>query len=156
MRFSAILVTLGLTGALATPTLTSRQTAPAVGVISDIQAQVSEVASAVSAFDGADPKPVEDASTKLVSIINSGVQTVSSGPDMSTTDALALTGPVQDLTKQVEGVIDDLIAKKDQFVSAGAGPTVYQNLQDQYAASDKLSKAISAKVPSELSGCWWG
>lgn len=151
MRFSAILVTLGLTGALATPTLTSRQNAPAAGVISDIQAQVSAVASAVSAFNGGDPKPVEDASTKLVSVITSGTQKVSSGPDMTTTDALGLTQPVQDLTKQVQGVINDLISKKDQFVKANAGPTVYKNLQEQYTASDNLSKAISAKVPSSLS-----
>jgi hypothetical protein len=150
MRFSAILVTLGLTGALATPTLTSRQNAPAAGVISGIQAQLSAVASAVSAFDGKDPKPVEDASSKLVTIINDGTKTVSSGPAMTTMDALGLTGPVQDLTKQTEGVINDLISKKDQFVAANAGPTVYQNLQEQYTASDNLSKAISAKVPQGL------
>ncbi|RHZ48187.1 Cell wall mannoprotein 1 [Aspergillus turcosus] len=151
MRFSAILVTLGLTGALATPTLVSRQTAPAVGVISDIQAQTSALASAVSAFNGGDATPVETASKKLIDTINTGVQTVSSGPDLTTTDALALTSPVQDLTKQVQGVVSDLISKKDQFVSAGAGPTVYQSLQAQYTAADNLSKAISAKVPSALS-----
>ncbi|GIK07759.1 cell wall mannoprotein 1 [Aspergillus viridinutans] len=150
MRFSALLVTLGLTGALATPTLVSRQAA-AVGVISDIQAQTSALASAVSSYNGGDPSAVKSASEKLVSTINTGVDTVKSGADLSTADALALTSPVQDLTKQVQGVVSDLISKKDKFVAAGAGSTVYQDLQSQYTAADNLAKAISAKVPSSLS-----
>ncbi|EAW20589.1 cell wall mannoprotein 1 family protein [Aspergillus fischeri NRRL 181] len=149
MRFSALLITLGLTGALATPTLVSRQ-APAVGVISDISAQTSALASAVSSYSGGDPSAVKSASEKLVSTINSGVDTVKSGPALSTADALALTSPVQDLTKQVEGVVSDLISKKDQFVAANAGGTVYQDLQAQYTAADNLAKAISAKVPESL------
>ncbi|KAH2763279.1 Cell wall mannoprotein 1 [Aspergillus fumigatus] len=150
MRFSALLVTLGLTGALATPTLVSRE-APAVGVISDISAQTSALASAVSSYNGGDPSAVKSASEKLVSTINSGVDTVKSGPALSTADALALTSPVQDLTKQVEGVIDDLISKKDKFVAANAGGTVYEDLKAQYTAADSLAKAISAKVPESLS-----
>ncbi|GIJ88260.1 cell wall mannoprotein 1 [Aspergillus pseudoviridinutans] len=150
MRFSALLVTLGLTGALATPTLVSRQ-GGATGVISDISAQVSALASAVSSFNGGDPSGVKSASDKLVSTINSGVDTVKSGPALTATDALALTSPVQDLTKQVQGVVNDLISKKDKFVAAGAGSTVYQQLQSQYTAADNLAKAISAKVPSSLS-----
>ncbi|PKX93413.1 cell wall mannoprotein 1 family protein [Aspergillus novofumigatus IBT 16806] len=149
MRFSALLVTLGLTGALATPTLVSRQ-AGAVGVISDIQAQTSALASAVSSYNGGDPSAVKSASEKLVSTINSGVDTVKSGSALSTADALALTSPVQDLTKQVEDVVSDLISKKDQFVAANAGGTVYQDLQAQYTAADNLAKAISAKVPEAL------
>ncbi|GFF27572.1 hypothetical protein IFM61606_00513 [Aspergillus udagawae] len=150
MRFSALLVTLGLTGALATPTLVSRQ-GGAVGVISDIQAQTSALASAVSSYSGGDPSAVKSASEKLVSTINTGVDTVKSGPALSTADALALTSPVQDLTKQVQGVVNDLISKKDKFVAAGAGGTVYQDLQSQYTAADNLAKAISAKVPESLS-----
>lgn len=150
MRFSALLVTLGLTGALATPTLVSRQ-GGAVGVISDIQAQTSALASAVSSYSGGDPSAVKSASEKLVSTINSGVDSVKSGPALSTADALALTSPVQDLTKQVQGVVNDLISKKDKFVAAGAGGTVYQDLQSQYTAADNLAKAISAKVPESLS-----
>ncbi|RHZ56403.1 cell wall mannoprotein 1 family protein [Aspergillus thermomutatus] len=150
MRFSALLVTLGLTGALATPTLVARD-APAVGVISDISAQTSALASAVSSYNGGDPSAVQSASDKLVSTINSGVDTVKSGADLSTADALALTSPVQDLTKQVQGVVNDLISKKDQFVAAGAGGAVYKSLQEQYTAADNLAKAISSKVPSSLS-----
>jgi hypothetical protein len=150
MRFSALLVTLGLTGALATPTLVSREAA-AVGVISDISAQVSALASAVSSYSGGDPSAVKSASEKLVSTINTGVDTVKNGDALTTADALALTSPVQDLTKQVEGVVSDLISKKDQFVAANAGGTVYQDLQAQYTAADNLAKAISAKVPESLS-----
>jgi hypothetical protein len=150
MRFSALLVTLGLTGALATPTLVSREAA-AVGVISDISAQVSALASAVSSYSGGDPSAVKSASEKLVSTINTGVDTVKNGDALTTADALALTSPVQDLTKQVEGVVGDLISKKDQFVAANAGGTVYQDLQAQYTAADNLAKAISAKVPESLS-----
>ncbi|KAF7161026.1 hypothetical protein CNMCM5623_006703 [Aspergillus felis] len=150
MRFSALLVTLGLTGAMATPALVARQ-GGATGVISSIQAQTSALASAVSSYNGGDPSAVKSAADKLVSTINSGVDSVKSGADLSTADALALTSPVQDLTKQVQGVVNDLISKKDKFVAAGAGSTVYQQLQSQYTAADNLAKAISSKVPSSLS-----
>lgn len=149
MRFSALLVTLGLTGALATPALVERA-APAVGVIEGISTQTDAFGSAVSSYNGGDPSAVASASEKVISTINSGVETVKSGGDLSTTDALALTGPVQDLTKKVEGVISDLISKKDKFVAASAGGAILKSLQAQYTAADNLAKAISGKVPAAL------
>ncbi|KKK15088.1 hypothetical protein ARAM_004936 [Aspergillus rambellii] len=70
----------------------------------------------------------------------------------TTPGALALTGPVQDLTKEVGTTVDDIVAKKQAVVAATVGGVTKTSLNDQYAAAEKLSKALTAKVPDALSG----
>ncbi|KAL4890602.1 hydrophobic surface binding protein A-domain-containing protein [Aspergillus ambiguus] len=151
MRFSA-LFTLGLaTVAIATPTKVQRDAAPVESVISAIQDKTEALGTAINGYSGGDTSSVESASSDLISTIKSGVETVNSNGDLTSTDALALTSPVQDLTKKVESVVNSIIDKKSQFVSAGAGGTVLESLKAQYAAAQSLSDAISSKVPSSLS-----
>ncbi|KAF9894420.1 hypothetical protein FE257_007923 [Aspergillus nanangensis] len=148
MKFSA-LFTLGLaTAAIATP---AKRASGATDVIADITEKTQALGSAVSAYSGGDPSSVQSASDTLISTIKSGVESVNGGGDLSSTDALALTSPVQDLTKDVEAVVSDLIDKKSKFEAAGKAGTVLQSLKDQYAAADSLAKAISSKVPAALS-----
>ncbi|KAL4877743.1 hydrophobic surface binding protein A-domain-containing protein [Aspergillus karnatakaensis] len=147
MKFSGLFTLALATAAMATPA--KRQSSPA-DIIETISGQVSELSSAVDAFDGSDPQPVQDASDTLVETINSAVEQVNSGPDLSNADALALTGPVQDLIDQVDVVIDGLIEKQDLVVEAGAGGAVKTSLDQQYAAAAALAEAISSKVPAAL------
>ncbi|KAL2868934.1 cell wall mannoprotein 1 family protein [Aspergillus lucknowensis] len=147
MKFSGLITLALATAALATPA--KRQSSPA-DIIETISEQVTALDSAVDSYSGGDPADVQSASDKLVSTINSAVDEVNAGPDLSNSDALALTGPVQDLTDQVEGVVGKLIDKKDQFVEAGAGGDVKESLNQQYDAATSLADAISSKVPAAL------
>ncbi|KAL4912767.1 hydrophobic surface binding protein A-domain-containing protein [Aspergillus aurantiobrunneus] len=148
MKFTGLFTLALATTAMATPS--KRQSSPA-DIIDTISEQVSALDSAVSSYNGGDPSSVQDASDTLVETINSAVEQVNSGPDLSNSDALALTGPVQDLTDQVDGVITQLIDKQDQFVEAGAGGQVRDSLNQQYEAASSLAEALSSKVPEALS-----
>ncbi|KAL4932431.1 cell wall mannoprotein 1 family protein [Aspergillus undulatus] len=147
MKFTGLFTLALATTALATPA--KRQSSPA-DIIDTISEQVSALDSAVDSYSGGDPSSVQDASDTLVSTINDAVEQVSSGPDLSNADALALTGPVQDLTDQVDGVITKIIDKKDQFVEAGSGGHVKTSLNQQYEAAANLAEALSSKVPEAL------
>ncbi|GMG16187.1 unnamed protein product [Aspergillus oryzae] len=149
MRFSAIF-TLGLAGtALATP-LVERAGSSPTDIISGISDKTDALDSAIKAYNGGDPSKVESASADLISTITKGTDAIKSGDDISTTDALALPEPVQALTKKVEQAIDDIIAKKDKFVEAGAGGKVKDSLNQQKSAADGLASAITSKVPESL------
>ncbi|PYH85642.1 hypothetical protein BO82DRAFT_164960 [Aspergillus uvarum CBS 121591] len=159
MKFTSVLFTLGLaTSVFANPTkvvrepsLVERDVAAVTSVLADIETKVKALDSAINSYSGGDPSKVESASSDLVSTINSGTSTVTGSDDLSSTDALEIPGPVQDLTKDVQTAVNDLISKKDQFVSAGAGATVYQQLQKQYTAAKNLADALTSKVPDSLS-----
>ncbi|KAI9044491.1 cell wall mannoprotein 1 family protein [Aspergillus affinis] len=151
MKFSA-LFTLGLaTTALATPTIVQRDATAVKGVISDISDKVDSLSSAIDGYSGGDPSKVESASADLISTIKKGVSTVEGGDKLTSTDALALTSPVQDLTDKVDSTVDKIIDKKSKFESAGAATKVKESLNAQYDAADGLAKAISDKVPEALS-----
>ncbi|PWY93888.1 hypothetical protein BO94DRAFT_543178 [Aspergillus sclerotioniger CBS 115572] len=151
MKFTTALFTMLATSVMATPTVVERDASSITDVLSQIQTQVQSLDSAIKAYSGGDPSKVESASSSLVSEITSGVSTVNKASELSSTDALTITGPVQDVTKEVQTTISDLIAKKDNFVSAGAGGKVYSQLEEQYTASKNLADAITSKVPSSLS-----
>ncbi|KAL4804057.1 hydrophobic surface binding protein A-domain-containing protein [Aspergillus unguis] len=148
MKFTGLFTLALATTALATPA--KRQSSP-TELISTISDKVSALDSAVGSYSGGDPSKVQSASDDLVETINSAVKQVNSGDDLSSSDALALTSPIQDLTDQVDGVVTKIINKKDQFVDAGAGGQVKTALNDQYDAAKSLAEALSSKVPSALS-----
>ncbi|KAB8070577.1 hydrophobic surface binding protein A-domain-containing protein [Aspergillus leporis] len=158
MKFSAVFLTLGLAStAMATPAQVSRDVSlveragsSATDIIADIQSKTEALDSVIKGYSGGDPSKVESASADLISTITKGTDSIKSGPDLSSADALALTSPVQDLTKKVEQAINDIIAKKDEFVKAGAGGKVKESLNQQKSAADGLASAITSKVPEGL------
>ncbi|KAL2832544.1 hydrophobic surface binding protein A-domain-containing protein [Aspergillus cavernicola] len=147
MKFTGLFTVALATTALATP---AKRQSSVTDLIDNIAQQVAALSDAVSSFDGGDPSDVQSASDTLVETITSAAEQVNSGDDLSNADALALTSPVQDLTDDVDGVVDQLISKQDQFVSAGAGGAVKTSLDDQYDAASSLADAISSKVPTAL------
>ncbi|KAL3450222.1 hydrophobic surface binding protein A-domain-containing protein [Aspergillus insuetus] len=136
--------------ALASPTLTERDS-PASSVVAAIGSQVPALSSAVSAYDGSDFKPIQDASDAITSTINQGAVAVQNGPSISNSDALALTGPVQDLIDQINSIMSELIGKKDLVVKGCDVAHIKKALNDQYTASGNLADSITAKVPEALS-----
>jgi hypothetical protein len=119
------------------------------GVVSDIDTATQALDSAVKSFSG-DTAALLAAQQKIKNIVDSGVAKVKAAPDLTITEAAGLTSQTTGLQKDVEAVVNDLIAKKDQLVSAGQGQTVESSLKDQLAGAQALAAAITSKVPEGL------
>jgi len=119
-------------------------------VIDKIVSDVGALDTAIVAYSSGDAAAVLSAGKTLLDDINAGVTTAKGSSDLSQTDALSLTTPIQGLQTATEGVIRDLTAKKCAFVSAGKSADVLTNLQDQLTASKALADAITSKVPQAL------
>lgn len=151
MKFSSTVFTLGLavSSVVAEP-IARRDIDTFETVISDIGDGTDKLDKKVKAFKG-DGDDVENESEKLISTIKKGVKTVKGEDDLDSSGALELTGPVKKLTKKVETLVDDVIDKKKDFVSADLGGKMKKNLNQQYDAAKSLADAISDKVPDSLS-----
>jgi hypothetical protein len=149
MKFSAVLSALALVapGVLASPT--QRDIATIQGVITDIQAQVNSLQTAIEATP-LDPDAIVAQSETLVSTIQDGAATVNSQPVLSQIEALGLVSPVQDLAADVDTTVQALIGVKDDILALGEGCTTLEALQAQAAAAQQLSDAIVSKVPAAL------
>ena len=152
MKFAAFsILTLGLTsGALAQPTRVERDLPTVTGVLSGIGPKVEALDSAVQAYSGGDVAKVQQASDNLVDAINAGTTKVKGTSDLSTSDALGLPGPVNELKEKISTVITHLSSKKQQLVKAGKGGQTYSDLTEQKTAAKKLSDTIVSKVPDSL------
>jgi len=139
MRFSTLAFA---TGAVA-------QLSVLTPVITKIVADVATLDSAIKGFTS-DASPVLTAGKGLLDDINAGVATAKGSADLTQTDALSLTTPIQGLQSATEGVIKDLTDKKCAFVTAGKASDILTNLQDQLTASKALADAITSKVPQAL------
>ncbi|KAF2183585.1 cell wall biogenesis protein [Zopfia rhizophila CBS 207.26] len=159
MKFASTIPFLALAiGVISEPTLTGRKpalverdVATIKNVINGISGKLTDLDSAVKAFSG-DPTRLQSASDAVQSAIESGTQKVSNTDPISATDALQLQPIIESLTASVNTTVNDLIAKKSDFVSAGIGGVVLQALQSQKSASQDLSDAITSKVPEALRG----
>jgi len=151
MKVATSLIAFGLAiGVISEPILVNRDLAAFQGIISDIDGQVDGLSSAIAAYNGGDGAAVQQASDDLVSTIRTGIQTANGQPQLTQSEALALTSPVQDLIDKVDSTIDALIAKKQLFVDNCLGPDIQTSLGEQHAASQDLATAISSKVPENL------
>jgi hypothetical protein len=148
MKFSLPIVSMVL-GAASGTMLFERDLATIQNVLSTVSKAVDSLDSAVKSFSG-EPGPLTDASTSLLSALNGGVSTVKGTSSLSQNDALSVASYVQGLNTSVATVVSDLISKKSAIVSAGYGPTVLQQLQQQKTASDSLADAITSKTPEAL------
>jgi len=151
MKFLSVLALTGLAAAEAS--IYERQVQALVGVVNQVNQATGDLSTAVKSFSGAsDVQKLQSASQKVGSAVSSGVQTVNGASTISLTDAVQIQGQVQNLQQSVEGVVSDLISKKQQIYSAGAGQQVESNLQDQLKGAQALSAAIASKVPPEVQG----
>ncbi|PGH11839.1 hypothetical protein AJ79_04636 [Helicocarpus griseus UAMH5409] len=148
MKVTAALVTLGLAlGAVSEPIPAKRDLAAFEGIFSEISSGVDTLSSAIN---GGEEATIVSAGEALVASINKGVETANGQEELPLNDALSLTAPVQALTGKVEEVIDLVISKKQDFVSAGFAGKVKENLNQQFEASNKLAEAVSSKVPEAV------
>lgn len=154
MKFFAVLSGAAAVSALGTPAFVKRDAAAVSSAFPQIQSAAAALDSSVKGLTNSNvlnmAAPLESASSNLVSLIQSTTKNVGSG--YSAGDAAGLAIPVQSLTTVTEATISDIIAKKSVFDSASLGGVVLSQLQMVYSASQALSSALSAAVPSSFQG----
>lgn len=128
-------------------TLTERDVATVTNVLNDVGSGVETLDSAVQSYDGSDSSPVVDASQKLLGTIQDGKTTVDGSEDLSLGDALALQGPVEELTDKVQALADNLKGKKDTVQEAGECSTARELITNINGASQDLIDSVISKVP---------
>ncbi|RMJ21428.1 Cell wall [Aspergillus sp. HF37] len=157
MKFGSFFsLALGLSSSvLASPTRTAgeatvveRDLATMTSIISEVGGAVGDLHKAIKAYNGGPIKPVQQASNELISTIEQGTQDAKASSDLTFSEAISLSKPVQDLIGKVEATIGDLVSKKQMAVEACAGQLVLKSLKEQKAASEALADAITSKVPS--------
>ena len=122
-----------------------------IDVVNKIAAATTDLDNAIKAYNGGDASTIISASDNVNSVVTAGVATANGATAITLNDALTLTPIVQTLSTTVDGTINDLIAKKTQIVAAGQGQKTEDTLVTQLAGAQALSKAISSKVPPDLS-----
>ncbi|QGA21767.1 hypothetical protein EYB26_009478 [Talaromyces marneffei] len=119
-------------------------------VIRDISLAVNKFNVDIERYVGGDASHLLADGNVLIKATLDGVQSLQNEPPLSSMEALALVGPVQDLSNQILLAIQNLIGKKEPLVQAGFGGKVENNLRQQEEAAQKLSELVSTKVPPEL------
>ena len=98
---------------------------------------------------------LKGASVALLSAIQDSTKTVSALAPLNSDnafDALGLTTYVSSLACAVNSTVDNLIGKKELFVTSCEGPTVLDQLQQQQAGSSKLIDTTLSKITDDLRG----
>lgn len=121
-------------------------------VFTAISDQVAVVSSTVASYvAGSTPgSSVQEASTALVTTINTGATSVATFDPLTSTESLALVSPIQDLTSDVSALVDAVIAAEPNFEADGLSADVLASLQAQKDAAGALGDAVTQKVPEAL------
>ncbi|KAK8929130.1 Cell wall mannoprotein 1 [Metarhizium anisopliae] len=141
MKFSNAVVLAAATGTYAQITVIQ-------GVLTSVGSGIDGLNSAATGFNG-DVDAVKSKADALVSAIKSGKSKVDSSSDLTLTDALGLTDPVQGLTKKGQALADNFKAKRSDVEKAGACDTVRSELKDINDNSQDLIKSVVSKVPQD-------
>ncbi|EFZ03942.1 hydrophobic surface binding protein A family protein [Metarhizium robertsii] len=141
MKFSNAVVLAAATGTYAQITVIQ-------GVLTSVGSGIEGLDSAATGFNG-DVDAVKSKADALVSAIKSGKTKVDGSSDLTLTDALGLTDPVQSLTKKGQSLADNFKAKRSDVEKAGACDTVRTELSDINTNSKALIDAVVSKVPKD-------
>lgn len=147
MKF-ATLVTFLAAGAMANQQLSQRDIKTITDLLSTIKSDLQGLDTAVKSY-GPDKQPLLDALNKLLTDMKDGKAKVGASEQLTLTDAVTLTGPVQELTKVGQGLADDLNAQKPQVEKLGECKLVASSISSISTDSEGLINAVVSKVPPE-------
>lgn len=119
--------------------------------VSSISDATTALNTAVQGFSG-DIAGLQSASEAVIEAINAGNAAVEPTSEISLADALSLQGPIEDLGDLVGQTVDNAIAKKGDFASAGIGAVVLDQLQQQRDAATTFAETVTSKVPEAAQG----
>ncbi|OAA36635.1 cell wall protein [Metarhizium rileyi] len=141
MKFSNAIILAAATGSYA-----SIQDVKAV--LESVEGAITSLNTAAKSFDG-NVDAVKSKSEALVSTLKAGKSKIDGSSDLTLTDALGLTTPVQALTKKGQSLADDFKARRSDVEKAGACGTVRSQLTEINTNSEALIKSVVGKVPKD-------
>uniref|UniRef100_A0A1Y1NHS9 Cell wall protein n=1 Tax=Photinus pyralis TaxID=7054 RepID=A0A1Y1NHS9_PHOPY len=141
MKFSNAVVLAAATGTYA-------QLSTIQSVLTSVGNGIDSLDSAAKSFSG-DVDAVKSKADALDSALKDGKTKVDASSDLTLTDALGLTDPVQALTKKGQSLADNFKAKRSDVETAGACGTVRTELKDINDNSQALIKSVVSKVPKD-------
>ncbi|KAG6041475.1 hypothetical protein E4U41_004052, partial [Claviceps citrina] len=149
MKFSAVLVCLASQALAQTSSPVSRRDLSTVsGVLDSIKSEIQKLDAAVKA-GGTDPEPLLKASNALIQSIKDGKTKADGSGELTLTDAVQLTQPVQDMAKLSQDLVDNLTAMRSTIEKLGYCGAVRTETTSINEGSQALMKAIVGKVPEE-------
>ncbi|KAG5984183.1 hypothetical protein E4U55_005796 [Claviceps digitariae] len=149
MKFSAVLVCLASQAmARRSLTLAERDSSTISGVLQNVQSDIQNLDSAVKA-GVTDPEPLLKASNALVKTLRDSKAKVDSSSDLTLTDAVKLTQPVQDMAKTSQDLVDNLKAMRGAIEKLGYCDAVRTQTASINDGSQALIKSVVSKVPQE-------
>lgn len=146
MKFSAAMLCFAAE-ALAL-TVFERDASAVTGVLDNVKSEVQKLDTAVKS-GGNDPQALLKASNSLIQAIKSGKTKVDGMSELSLTDAVTLTTPVQDLTKISQNLVEDLKSIRGNLEKQGLCQVVRTQTTDINDQSQSLIKAVVSKVPED-------
>lgn len=147
MKFSLALACLAAE-VIAYQPLVDRDLATVKGVLDTVKTSLQNLDSTVKTSTD-DPAPLLKASNALLDALKSGKAKVDGSGDLSLTDAVGLTTPVQDLTKLGQTLVDDLKAIRPKVEKLGECDVVRTQISSINSGSQALIKSVVSKVPED-------
>ncbi|KAI1206898.1 hydrophobic surface binding protein A-domain-containing protein [Annulohypoxylon truncatum] len=132
------------------PTKVKRDLATVTSVVSQVSAAIAKLDTAVKAFDGSDISTVQTDAQALISALTSGASSLSSSGSISLTDAVGLESVVTPLGTAAETLVEDVVAKKDQFEQAAACSVIGNEISSAGTAAKTLVDGVVSQVPEAV------
>ncbi|OAQ61276.1 cell wall protein [Pochonia chlamydosporia 170] len=148
MKFSIALACLAVEALAYQPVV--RDLKAITGVLDNVKSDLQNLDAVVKKDgNGKDPEPLLKASNALLQTLKKGKTTVDGSSELALTDAVALTQPVQDLTKLGQTLTDDLKSIRPNVEKLGECQVVRTQISSINAGSQALIKSVVGKVPEE-------
>lgn len=123
-----------------------------VNALSNVDSETQTLQSIVEDWSGGllSSIPIVTQSAHVLSAIHDGTDTAENSDPLTTDEALSIATAVSTLATTVNGTMTALINKHGDFKHLLLAPIVLLDLKAQKSASDEMSSAIIAKVPTAL------
>jgi hypothetical protein len=123
-----------------------------VNALNNVDSETQQLQSIVEDWSGSllGSFPIVTQSAHVLSAINDGTDTAEDSDPLTIEEALSIATAVTTLATTVNGTMTALINAHDEFEHWLLAPIVLLDLKTQKSASDDMSAAIIAKVPTAL------
>ncbi|CAK7220413.1 hypothetical protein SCUCBS95973_004145 [Sporothrix curviconia] len=137
---------------IACATFVTADGAAIVAALSNVDSETQELGSRVQDWNGGllSSIPIVTQSAHVLSAINDGTDTADDSDPLTTEEAISIGSAVNTLATTVNATMTAIINAHDDFEHLLLAPIVLLDLKAQKSASDDMSSALLAKVPTAL------
>ncbi|CAK7204115.1 hypothetical protein SEUCBS139899_006869 [Sporothrix eucalyptigena] len=123
-----------------------------VDALNNVDSETQQLEQTVQGWNGGylGSIPIVTQSLHVLYAINDGTDTANDSDELTTDEALSIATAVSTLATTVNGTMSAIIDAHDEFEHLLLAPIVLLDLKKQKSASDEMSAAIIAKVPTAL------